>query len=135
MSEELLLLLAADALLLIHVLFVAFVVVGLVLIYIGKWQSWGWVRNFRFRILHLAGVGFVVLEVWVGMLCPLTAWEMDLRSMAGDTTYSGSFIQYWLQAILYYEAPEWVFTVCYTLFGGLVLASWFIVRPNIQSRK
>lgn len=134
MSEELILLLAADAILLLHVLFVVFVVVGLALIYIGSWRSWAWVRNFWFRVLHLIGVGFVVLEVWVGMACPLTVWEMNLRSIAGDTTYSGAFIQYWLQTILYYEAPQWLFIVCYTLFGGLVLASWFIVPPNLHTR-
>ena len=123
-------LLAADALLFVHVLFVAFVVVSVVLIYVGSWLSWAWVRNFWFRVLHLSGIGIVVLESWAGMSCPFTVWEMQLREIAGDTTYGGAFIQHWLQTILYYEAPEWVFVVCYTLFCGLVLASWFIVRPK-----
>ncbi|KAA3659975.1 MAG: DUF2784 domain-containing protein [Calditrichaeota bacterium] len=130
MSKELLYLLIADALLISHVLFVAFVVLGVVLIFVGAGLSWAWVRHFWFRILHLASIFIVVLESWFGISCPLTVWEMQLREMAGDTTYGGSFIEYWLQRILYYNAPEWVFTVCYTLFGGLVLASWIIVRPN-----
>ena len=120
---------AADALLVAHVLFVTFVVVGLVLIFIGNWRSWAWVRNYRFRLFHLLCIGFVMLESWVGVACPLTVWEMDLREMAGEATYSGSFIQHWLHAILYYDAPQWVFVVVYTLFGCLALASWFIVRP------
>lgn len=130
MSGESLYLLTADAVLILHALFVVFVVLGLVLIYVGLWRSWSWVRNYWFRVIHLGGIGFVVLEAWFGVICPLTIWEMQLREKAGAATYSGSFIQHWLQAILFYEAPGWVFTLVYTLFGGLVLASWFIVRPR-----
>ena len=134
MSAESLYQLAADAILVAHVLFVAFVVLGLVAIYIGYWRSWAWVRNYWFRLLHLVGIGFVVLETWVGIICPLTTWEMLLREKAGAATYSGSFIQHWLQTILYYEAPHWVFLASYTLFSLLVLASWFIVRPERRGR-
>jgi len=123
-------LLAADALLIAHALFVAFVILGLVAIYLGFWLSWSWVRNFWFRVLHLCGIGFVVLESWIGVICPFTIWEMQLREKAGLSTYDVSFIQYWLQSLLYYEAEEWVFTVIYTGFGSLVLASWFIVQPG-----
>ncbi|MEW8509030.1 MAG: DUF2784 domain-containing protein [Candidatus Thiodiazotropha sp.] len=121
---------AADAILLIHLLFVAFVVLGLLAIYIGYLLSWPWVRNFWFRLVHLLSIGVVVLQSWLGVLCPLTIWEMQLREMAGVETYDGSFIQHWLHALLFYQAPDWVFLLCYTLFGTLVLASWFIVRPN-----
>lgn len=130
MPQESLRLLAADAILLAHTLFVAFVVLGLVFIYLGKWRSWAWVRNFRFRLLHLLAITLVVLQSWVGAICPLTTWEMQLRRSVGGAGYDGSFIQYWLQAILYYEAPDWVFTLVYTLFGGLVVASWFLVPPK-----
>lgn len=123
-------LLAADALLIAHTLFVAFVVFGLVAIYLGFWLSWSWVRNLWFRVLHLCAIGFVVMQSWLGAICPLTIWEMQLRGKAGQSTYDGSFIQYWLQSILYYEAPEWVFIVLYTVFGILVFASWFIVHPR-----
>ena len=62
LSTESLYLLAADAILVSHVLLVAFIVVGLVLIYIGKWLSWAWVRNYWFRLLHLAAITVVVLQ-------------------------------------------------------------------------
>ncbi len=130
MSNDLIYLVAADALLALHTLFVAFVVLGLVAVYVGYRFSWAWVRNFWFRITHLLAIGFVVLESWVGVICPLTRWEMALRMRAGDETYSGSFIQHWLHAILYYDAPGWVFVVAYTLFGLLVLVSWFKVPPK-----
>lgn len=123
-------LIAADAVLIAHVLFVAFVVIGLLLIGLGGMLSWHWVRNRSFRILHLLAIGIVVLQAWVGVICPLTTLEMALRERAGDAVYEGSFISHWLDAILYYQAPAWVFMVCYTLFGLLVAGSWFLVRPK-----
>ncbi len=123
-------LLLADAILVVHVLFVLFVVVGLVLIFIGKRRGWRWVRNFYFRLVHLLAIGYVVAQSWLGAICPLTIWEMQLRDKAGDAVYAGSFIAYWLQQLLYYRAPPWVFVLAYTLFGALVAASWYWVRPK-----
>ena len=133
MSEQSLLLLLADALLLIHVLFVGFVVLGLVAIYLGFFLHWRWVRNRWFRVLHLMAIIIVVLQSWLGLICPLTIWEMALREKAGAAVYAGSFIQHWLHQLLYWQAPAWVFIVVYTVFGALVLASWFIVRPDART--
>jgi len=123
-------LLAADAVLLLHVLFVAFVVVALLLILAGRPLSWDWVRNWWFRVIHLGAIGIVVLQAWLGVICPLTRLEMYLRDRAGDTTYAGSFVAHWLEAILYYRAPAWVFAVAYTLFAIVVVMSWVWVRPR-----
>ncbi|OAL61254.1 hypothetical protein A6R74_16860 [Halomonas sp. ALS9] len=112
----------------------AFVVLGLFAVYTGYFLNWKWVRNRLFRIVHLCAIGYVVIQAWLGVVCPLTVWEMALRAQAGAATYSGSFIQYWLHSLLYFTLPEWVFVVAYTLFGSLVLASWFVVRPNARSR-
>jgi hypothetical protein len=130
MLQNALLLILADLILIGHVLFVCFVVLGLVAVYIGWLLSWCWVRNRLFRMLHLCAIAIVVLQSWFGLICPLTSWEMALRAEAGSSTYSGSFIQHWLQAILYYSAPDWVFVMVYTVFAGLVAASWVIVRPT-----
>ena len=123
-------LLAADLILFTHVLFVAFVVIGLVLILLGKLLDWHWVRNWWFRIAHLVAIVVVVLQAWLGVICPLTTLELYLRQQAGDAVYAGTFISHWLEAILYYQAPMWVFTLCYTVFGALVVLSWFWVRPR-----
>ncbi len=130
MGSDFLFLLAADVLLFGHVMFVAFIVLGLALIFVGKLSDWIWVRNPWFRTTHLAAIGIVVFQSWVGVICPLTTWEMTLRERAGEVTYSGSFISHWLEAILYYQAPAWVFTVFYTVFAAIVVASWFWVRPR-----
>ena len=126
--------LAGDLLLFGHVLFVAFVVFGLVVILIGKLLDWAWVRNPWYRSVHLSAIGIVVLQSWVGVICPLTAWEMALRERAGEVVYPGSFISHWLESLLYFHAPEWVFTICYTVFAALVVASWFWVRPRRFTR-
>ncbi len=130
MESEFQYVLAADLLLFAHVLFVAFVIFGLVLIVIGKLLDWAWVRNRWFRFAHLTAIGIVVLQSWLGIICPLTTWEMELRQRAGEFVYSGSFISHWLESLLYFQAPAWVFTVCYTIFAGAVVASWFWVRPR-----
>ena len=130
MNTAQLYILAADLILFLHVLFVAFVVIGLILILTGKRQHWSWVRNPWFRTAHLAAIGVVVLQSWLGMICPLTILELELRQRGGEATYTGSFIAHWLEAILYYQAPPWVFALCYTLFGAAVIASWYWVRPH-----
>ncbi len=111
-------------------LFVAFVLAGLALIFVGNALAWSWVRNPWFRIGHIAAIGVVVVQSWLGVLCPLTTWETALRLRAGDAVYSGTFISHWLENILYYQAPAWVFIVCYTVFGAVVVVSWFLVRPR-----
>ena len=130
MESPLFYLILADVLLFLHVLFVVFIVLGLVAISAGKAFAWSWVRNPLFRILHVAAIGIVVLQSWIGIICPLTTWEMSLRNLAGDTVYAGSFIAHWLGTLLYYEIPVWIFTIAYTAFGILVLASWYFVRPR-----
>ena len=123
-------LIAADAILLLHALFVAFVVGGLILVFAGRAAGWSWVRNPWFRVLHVAAIAVVVIQSWLNVICPLTTFEMSLRSRAGAATYAGSFIAHWLETVLYYQAPAWVFMVCYTAFGALVVASWYWVRPR-----
>ncbi|MDN3556937.1 DUF2784 domain-containing protein [Halomonas maura] len=135
MDPRLLYSLAADAILVVHAAFVLFVILGLALTLVGKPLGWRWVRNPWFRLAHLGAIGFVVLEAWLGTLCPLTVWEMALRERAGDVVYSGSFIAHWLHRLLFYQAPAWVFIAVYTLFGGLVGLSWLWVRPRPLGRK
>jgi hypothetical protein len=130
MQDRVLFSLAADALLVTHALFVAFVVLGLLLIVAGRLLCWRWVRNPWFRTLHLLAIGVVVLQSWLGVICPLTIWEMELRQQAGEPVYGTSFVAYWLEKILYYDAPPWIFAVCYSVFLLLVLATWIWVRPR-----
>jgi hypothetical protein len=120
----------ADLVLTIHTGFVLFVVVGLLAILGGGFLRWSWVRNPWFRAGHLAAIGIVVIQAWLGIICPLTTLEMHLRDKAGDETYDGTFIAHWLRKLLFYQAPPWVFVVCYTLFALAVIGSWVLFRPR-----
>jgi len=121
--------LLVDVVLALHVAVVAFVVGGLVLVVIGNLGNWRWVNALWFRLTHLGAIAVVVAQAWLGVTCPLTSLEIWLRAKARATTYSGGFIEYWLQRLLYYEAPSWVFVMAYSLFGLLVLATWWYFPP------
>jgi hypothetical protein len=116
----------ADAVLLVHFAFVAFVVGGLALIWIGAAAGWRWVRNFWFRAAHLAAIGFVAAEALAGILCPLTLWEAALRGTQAEK----SFIAHWVHRLLFYDFPEWTFTMLHVGFALLVAMTWFLVRPE-----
>ena len=118
----------------LHTAFVIFVIAAVPLVLIGGIRGWHWVRNGWLRIFHLAGVCIVALESWAGVVCPLTTLEMWLRERADSNTYSGGFIEYWLQKILYWDLPDWVFVSVYTGFALLVLSTWFLVPPRFSSR-
>ena len=127
--------LLADVVLVVHVAIVAFVIGGLVLVWVGQWLRWQWVNEVWFRLAHLGAIGIVVAEAWFGVVCPLTTLEMWLRARAGNHTYAGSFIEHWLQRLLYYDAPQWVFVVGYSMFGLLVLATWWLFPPRSRTRR
>ncbi len=104
---------AADLVLVVHSVFVAFVVLGFALIWAGHFAGWRWVRNHVFRSLHLAAITFVAIEALIGMTCPLTEIENGLRGNADER----SFIARILHAVIFYDFPEWVFTVAYVGFA------------------
>ena len=125
----------ADILLAVHAVFVTFVICGLVVVIFGACFHWHWIRRFWFRIFHLIAILIVVLQAWLGMTCPLTTWEMQLRQLAGDATYQGGFVAHWVRELLFHEAPDWVFILCYTLFGAAVLGSWLLAPPRVPWRR
>lgn len=122
--------LLADAVLALHVGVVLFVVGGFVLILVGNLRGWRWVNALRFRVAHLAAIGIVVAEAWFGVVCPLTALEMWLRTQAHGATYAGGFIEHWLSRFLYHDAPSWVFTAVYSIFALAVAATWWRFPPR-----
>lgn len=124
--------LLADIVLVVHLLFVLFVVGGLALVWVGAKGGWGWVRNFWFRALHLAAIVYVAVISMLGIPCPLTVWEDALRRPDAG---SAGFIQRWVYAILYYDLPAWVFTSIYLLFALAVLATLWVVPPKLSGPK
>jgi len=120
----------ADVVLVVHALFVAFVVGGLAFIWLGAWRGWQSARNLRFRVLHLCAIVVVALEAIAGIACPLTVWENRLRGGAEDP----AFIERWVGWLIYYDLPPWVFTVSYLAFALVVAATLVLVPPHLRSR-
>ena len=116
----------ADAILVVHFLIVLFIVGGLLAVWVGAAFGWRWVRNRWFRYLHLAAIAFVAAEALLGVMCPLTVWEDALRG-GGE---AGSFVGRWVRHFLYYDAPEWVFTVAYVGWTAATLATLRLVPPR-----
>ena len=120
----------ADALLALHVAIVVFNLAMPPLIILGAWRGWRVVRAPLLRLAHLVAMAIVAIQAWLGELCFLTVWENDLRVHAGQAGYGASFVETWLAAWLYVEAPFWVFVAAYSAWAALSLALWFLVPPR-----
>ena len=122
--------LAADVTVVAHAAFIVFVISGQVFILLGWWKAWEAARNLVFRVAHVTAIGFVVLEAWFGVTCPLTVAENQLRELAGEAGVGPSFIGHWLGRLIFYNAPGWIFTVTYTAFAAVVVVSLFGYPPQ-----
>jgi hypothetical protein len=111
----------ADLVVAIHVAYIAYVVLGQLLIIAAAPMKWQWARNPWFRFTHLTAIGIVAYEAIRGLRCPLTVWEEQLRAMGGQV-FSGSdtFLGRLLHDLMFIEnQPEIFFTTMY--LGVLVL--------------
>lgn len=124
----------ADLVALLHILYAGSIVVGLFLILIGGARGWKWVRKPWLRSLHLAMIAIVVAEAWLGIVCPLTVWEENLRVLAEQPFDGNSVVGRAIHYLLFFDAPWWVFTACYTACGALVLGSLLLEPPHFSRR-
>jgi hypothetical protein len=126
--------LLADILVILHFLYVLFAVGGLMVILLGALRQWAFVRNPLFRTMHLAAVGLVALEAALGIDCPLTVWEFDLRHLAGQPVeHNLSFVARLARLIIFYDLPHWVFTTMHIAFGVAVIATYIMIRPRFRA--
>lgn len=121
----------ANVILILHVLYVSFVIGAWLLIWIGGPAKWQWIRNRKFRLIHLGCIGLVVAESLLGITCPLTFLENTLR----EQPYEMDFVAFWLHELIFYSAPSYVFTIAYTAFLLTVLAAWVWFPPHRRSPK
>lgn len=122
----------ANLILISHIAYVAFVVVGLLAILAGKYFDWHWVRNPWFRMAHFVAMGLVAVETIIGMTCPLTAWENYFRQLAGQQVVEGDILVAWLRNLIFLPIPDthWVFKVLYLGFLALIVLTLVLVPPN-----
>lgn len=110
----------ADLTLILHLLFILFVLLGGLLV---LWQR-------RIAWLHLPVAGYGVLVEWVGWLCPLTPLEVRFRLLAGQAGYTGGFIEHYLVPLIY---PAGLTRELQWLFGALVLVLNLAVYAMVLS--
>jgi uncharacterized protein DUF2784 len=83
--------LAADAVLVGHLAFIAFVMLGALAVWRWRWVTW----------LHVPALAWAAFVEASGRVCPLTPLENALRMGAGDKGYAGDFVEHYLLAIVY----------------------------------
>jgi Protein of Unknown function (DUF2784) len=82
---------AADGVVLLHLAFIVFVMIGGLAVL--RWRRLAW--------LHVPAVLWGMLVEFTGWLCPLTPLENRLRAAGGDAGYAGSFVDQYIVPIIY----------------------------------
>lgn len=128
--------LAANLLLLLHFLYVSFVVLGQASILLGWVLGWRWVRNLVFRLTHLAAICAVAVLDLLNKPCPLTIWEYHLREKAGQTAeWEMTFVERLMRSVVFCDCPSWFFEVIYIGLALLVILTFVLFPPRRRRRQ
>ena len=103
--------LLADAVMLAHFGFLAFLAVG-------GFLAWRWPRVL---VAHAAAVVWGALSVFAGLDCPLTGWEDELRRLGAEPGLPAGFVDTYLTGVVY---PREHLRAAQLLVAGLIAASW-----------
>ncbi|WP_374470672.1 DUF2784 family protein [Phenylobacterium sp.] len=112
--------------LLLHLLVIAFNVLGLVAIPVGARCGWDWVRIRAWRALHVVSWVVVALQAVLGRACFLTVWQDGLTGGGAQDP----LIMRAVNRLIYWPLPMWAFTAMYLALFALVLALWRAVPPR-----
>ena len=115
----------AEAILAAHVAIILFNVFGLVAVPLGALCGWRFVRVRWWRVLHLLLLGTVALQALVGRACILTFWQAAAEGAASPTP----LIMTWVNRLIYWPLPTWVFAALYLVIFGYALALLWLVPP------
>jgi Protein of Unknown function (DUF2784) len=125
----------ADAIVAVHLSYACFVLFGFLAILAGLLLGWNWTRSLKFRIVHLICTVLVGVESLWGVTCPLTTLENFLLQKGGRAGYERSFIGRLMNQVLFYDAPEELFTFLYLLLSALTLLTFIpVVRKSFHAR-
>jgi hypothetical protein len=110
--------LLADAVVVFHFLFIAFVVAGGLFVLRRPWVAW----------VHLPAAFWGAFIEFAGWICPLTPLENCLRSLGGGSIYRGDFIEQYLVPVIY---PSNLTAFMQYILGGLVIVINLIIYAFI----
>lgn len=114
----------ADIVLILHVMFVAFVLGGAFLVW--KWNRLIWI--------HVPAVAWGALTEFAGIICPLTPLEVHLRQLSGEAGYQGGCIEHYLTAALYPEGLTRDLQIWLgfgALLANLLMYGWLFARRRV----
>jgi Protein of Unknown function (DUF2784) len=121
----------ANAILAAHAAIIFFNVFGLVAVPIGAACGWQFVRIRWWRILHILLLAAVAAQALLGQACVLTLWQAAFAGASADRT---PLIARWVDRIIYWPLPIWVFAVLYVAVFGYALALFWVVPPRLPPR-
>ncbi|MCW5959529.1 MAG: DUF2784 domain-containing protein [Pyrinomonadaceae bacterium] len=112
----------ADAVLISHLIFIIFAAFGGLLV----------IRSIKFVYFHIPAVIWAFIVQWFAMICPLTYLEMFLRTMAGESGYSGGFIDHYASSLIYLDiGPSMhIFLAIGVLLLNLAIYGFVLVKLN-----
>jgi Protein of Unknown function (DUF2784) len=116
----------AEALLAVHVAIILFNVFGLMAVPLGALCGWRFVRVRWWRVLHLLLLGTVAVQALVGRACILTLWQAAAVGAANPAP----LIMTWVNRVIYWPLPIWVFAALYLVVFGYALALLWLVPPE-----
>ena len=122
----------ATTVLALHLAVVAFNLGGLVVVPLGKWAGWHFVRGFWWRLAHLGSLAAVALQSILGQSCFLTLWQASLEARA-DASHPPPLIATWINGILFWPLPLWAFATAYVAVFVYTLLLWRWVPPRKPS--
>ncbi len=120
--------LAADSVVVVHLLFIVFVLFGGLLV-----LRWRWVM-----LLHVPAMIWGAVVEFFHLYCPLTPLENSLRAKAGGQGYDSGFVEHYLIPVIYPAGltPQiqlWLGTVVLVsnllIYGGLIRRRWLRRKP------
>ena len=120
--------LLADAVVLLHLLFIAFALAGGALV---LWRP-------RIAWLHLPAVAWAAYVEFSATICPLTPLENALRRSAGEAGYGGGFIEHYLMALIYPEGltrPVQIALGLGVLLFNVVLYAWLLLSRRRKAAR
>jgi hypothetical protein len=112
----------ADAVFVLHVAFVLFVIIGGFAVLRVPWLAW----------LHVPAISWAVLAQYADWTCPLTPLENALREQGGEAPYSGGFLAHYLSPLLY---PAGLTRRHHVLLGTLVAMLNLGIYARLRSRR
>lgn len=122
--------LLGEAILGVHLVVIAFNVLGLIAIPVGAALGWGWIRIRWWRLLHIASWAIVALQAALGRACFLTIWQ-DAATGAATTA---PLVERVVNSVIYWPLPMWAFTALYLVLFALVIGFWWKLPPVTSFR-